>query len=217
MGTYVEGSFEATFSRELTEDEYRTWAATCEAGRPGLGECQHHHLPLYHMPAGVRCARFGTPEPRSGYCYGDSERYDANGWTFDDSTWGDVGIAELADTGFTINSGGKVYDIEDAARFWVESLPADVGVVGEGFFDSDGWEWTLCADGREVWVEDTVKFAASKVPPEPKLRTLVFALGPNLASNQALVTIYPNGRVDLATRAYSGDVWGVPWTLIEEA
>lgn len=156
MGTTTYGSLDVTFSRELTETEYAVWERKLKEGRPGNGICgnpKHDRAPLTDARL-ARCRHFsGSPD---GYCFPESigtfggDRYDPDGWTFDNSTWGDVGSAQLARNGFGVETSGKVYDLTDAVAFFVEALPADVTAEGSGAFDSDGSHWGLLVEGRET-------------------------------------------------------------------
>jgi hypothetical protein len=153
MGTYVEGELEVEFSRELTEDEHGAWEHNVRAGRPEAPPCgnlAHKGAPMIEVDGVLRCEHYNPTPNTGGYCYSDSDRYDPQGWDFTGDIWGDIGVAELSRTGFTIRSGGKVYDITDAVAYFVEALPPDVTAEGSGYFTSDSEPWGLRVAGREV-------------------------------------------------------------------
>lgn len=158
MGTHTYGELDVELSRELTEAEAEAWHATIKAGRQEPAPCGntgHEGAPLIHEATGAHsgrtvCEHFDPTPGSSGYCYSDSDRFDPEGWDFTGQYDGDIGIAELGTKGFTIRTGGKVYDIVDAAAFFVESLPEGVTAEGSGQFESDGEHWAIAVRGRTV-------------------------------------------------------------------
>lgn len=170
MGTYVEGEASFTFSRELADDELGRWEHDCTTGKRAendipMVECWRCHgsgrSAPYKWETEVEVDDHG--QAVCSTCEGHGERrdwdssyFDAEQWDFTGETWGDIGIAELARNGFTIRSGGKVYDIADAARYFTERLPADVQVKGFGSFTSDGEPWTIWALNSRTIIEDNL-------------------------------------------------------------
>ena len=92
-----------------------------------------------------------TQYRRRAYSY-PGEWFTPDSWNVnaDDPSWGDIGTLELAVNGFTIECGGKVYDVEDAARVVTMLLPEGVTADGEGSFTSDSEPWGLRVSGREA-------------------------------------------------------------------
>ena len=173
MGTHTYGELDVELSRELTEAEAEAWHATIKAGRQEPAPCGntgHGGAPLTltepkelreaEGASGARvsletsaryvCEHFDPTPGVGGFCYVDSDRFDPEGWDFTGQYDGDIGIAELGTKGFTIRTGGKVYDIVDAAAFFVESLPEGVTAEGSGQFESDGEHWAIAVRGRTV-------------------------------------------------------------------
>lgn len=149
MGNYTYGTLGVNFSRKLTNDEYETWRerATTTAPPYRCGNSKHGGA---WLNGDGRCPHYDDTPGASGFCYRPWDAYDPEGWTFDDSTYGDVGIGHLDPGGFEIEAGGKVYDIEQAAAWWVHLLPADVEADGEGLFETEGEHWGVLVRGREV-------------------------------------------------------------------
>ena len=179
MGVHTQGSLSATLSRELTEEEFGAWEERIQAGRTGPVPCAHpnHEGAPLEEPSGggwLRCRNFGKPDPSHGHCWSDSERFDPDGWTFDDSISGDIGIARLGRWGFEVEAGGKVYDLFDGVAFFVETLPDDVMVEGDGMFDSDGMDWAIAIRGREV--REVAASVVVEGDPAP-VGTVVWVLG----------------------------------------